>query len=136
MAAFPADATYTSGGTTYSMNDKRPDRNFSIDNEFNTSIFTSQIGYEKRRQISRRSKRTISLNYTNINGGYKQAIENFFKNRGGDAEAFEFNLSYVGLNGTILVRFNGALQIAETLSSDDALNSFYNLRFTLQETFS
>ena len=136
MAAFPADATYTSGAVTYSMSDKKPDRNFRINNEFNTSIFTSQIGYEKRRQISRRSKRTISLNYTNISGGYKQALENFFKNRGGDAEAFEFNLSYVGLNGTILVRFNSALQVSETLSSDDPLNSFYNLQFTLQETFS
>lgn len=135
MANFPTDATYTSGGTTYSMNDKRPDRNFSIDNSFNTALFTSQIGYEKRRQLSRRSKRKISLNYTNINGGYKTAIENFFKNRGGDAEAFEFNLAYVGLSGTILVRFEGSLQISETLSSDDLINSFYNLRFTLQETF-
>jgi hypothetical protein len=136
MASFPTDATFTSGGVTYSMESKRPDRNFSIETQFNTATFTSQIGYEKRRQISRRSKRRISLNYTNINGGFKTALENFFKNRGGDAEAFEFNLSYVGLSGTILVRFDSALQVSETLTSDDPLNSFYNLRFTLQETFS
>lgn len=136
MASFPTDATYTSGITTYSMSNKKPDKGFSIDEVFSTALFTSQIGYEKRRQKSRRSKRKISLNYTNINGGYKTAIENFFKNRGGDAEAFEFNLSYLGLNGTILVRFDGGLQTSETLSSPDPLNSFYNLRFTLQETFS
>jgi hypothetical protein len=136
MASFPTDATYVSGSTTYSMNDRKPDRGFSIDNSFNTAIFISQIGYEKRRQISRRSKRKISLNYTNINGGYKTALENFFKNRSGDAEAFEFNLSYLGLSGIILVRFDSGLQISETLSSDDPLNSFYNIRFTLQETFS
>ena len=136
MATFPTDASFTSGGTTYSMTNRKPDRGFSIDNQFNTAIFTSQIGYEKRRQLSRRSKRRLSLNYTNINGGFKTAIENFFKNRGGDAEAFEFSLSYVGLSGTILVRFDGALQISETLTSEDPLNSFYNIRFTLQETFS
>lgn len=136
MANFPTDASYTSGGVTYSMVSKKPDKGFSIDNQFNTSTFTSQIGYEKRRQISRRSKRKISLSYTNINGGFKTALENFFKNRGGDAEAFEFNLSYVGLSGTILVRFDGALQVSEILTSEDPLNSFYNLRFTLQETFS
>jgi hypothetical protein len=136
MASFPTDATYTSGITTYDMSNKKPDRGFTIDNTFNTVLFTSQIGYEKRRQISRRSKRSISLNYTNLNGGYKNALEDFFKNRGGDSEAFEFNLSYVGLSGIILVRFNGSLQISETLTSSDPLNSFYNVRFTLQETFS
>jgi hypothetical protein len=136
MASFPTDATYTNESTTYSMSARKPDRGFNIDNIFNTSIFTSQIGYEKRRQISRRSKRKISLTYTNINGGFKTALENFFKNRGGDAEAFEFNLSYLGLSGTILVRFEGGLQTSETLSSEDPLNSFYNIRFTLQETFS
>jgi hypothetical protein len=136
MANFPTDANHSVGLTTYAMVNKRPDRNFSIDNQFNTSIFTSQIGYEKRRQISRRSKRKISLNYTNINGGYKTAIENFFRNRGGDAESFEFNLSYVGLSGTILVRFDGGLQINEVLTSDDPINSFYTVRFNLQETFS
>lgn len=136
MASFPTDATYVAGSTTYSMVNRKPDRNFTIDNQFNTSTFTSQIGYEKRRQVSRRSKRKISLSYTNINGGYKQAIENFFKNRGGDAEVFEFNLSYVGLSGTILVRFDGGLQISESLTSEDSVNSFYNIRFNLQETFS
>jgi hypothetical protein len=136
MASFPTDATYVSGEVTYSMTSKKPDRGFTLENSFNTAIFTSQIGYEKRRQISRRSKRKISLTYTNINGGYKTALENFFKNRGGDAEAFEFNLSYLGLSGTILVRFDGGLQTTETLSSEDPLNSFYNVRFILQETFS
>jgi hypothetical protein len=136
MANFPTDATYVSGEVTYSMTNRKPDRGFTLEDSFNTAIFTSQIGYEKRRQISRRSKRKISLTYTNINGGYKIALENFFKNRGGDAEAFEFNLSYLGLSGTILVRFDGGLQTTETLSSEDPLNSFYNVRFILQETFS
>ena len=136
MANFPIDANYSVGEVTYAMVDKRPDRNFSIDNSFNTAIFTSQIGYEKRRLISRRSKRKLSLSYTNINGGYKTAIENFFRNRGGDTESFEFNLSYVGLSGIILVRFEGSLQLSENLTSEDPLNSFYTIRFNLQETFS
>jgi hypothetical protein len=136
MASFPTDATYVFDSITYSMNNRKPDRGFGIDQIFNTGIFTSQIGYEKRRQISRRSKRKFSISYTNLHGAYKTALENFYRNRGGDAEAFEFDLSYVGLVGIISVRFDGSLQISEVLSSASELDSFYNVRFTLQETFS
>lgn len=136
MASFPVDATYVFDSITYSMSNRKPDRGFNIDNQFNTAIFTSQIGYEKRRQISRRSKRSFSIAYTNLHGAYKTALENFYRNRGGDAEAFEFNLSYVGLSGTISVRFEGSLQISEVLTNSSELDSFYNVRFTLQETFS
>jgi hypothetical protein len=136
MANFPSDATYVLNGTTYTMSNRKPDKGFGIDQSFNTSIFTSQIGYEKRRQISRRSKRKFSISYTNLHGAFKTALENFYRNRGGDSEAFEFNLSYVGLTGIISVRFEGSFQVSEVLTSASELDSFYNVKFTLQETFS
>ena len=136
MSVFPTDATYTLNDNTYSMSNRKPDKGFGVEQSFNTSIFTSQRGYEKRRQVSRRSKRKFSISYTNLHGAYRSALENFYRNRGGDSEAFEFNLSYVGLTGIISVRFEGSLQITEVLSSASELDSFYNVRFTLQETFS
>jgi len=136
MASFPSDATYVLNGTTYTMNSRKPDKGFSIDQSFNTSIFTSQIGYEKRRKVSRRSIRKFAISYTNLHGAFKTALENFYRNRGGSSEAFEFNLSYVGLNGIISVRFEGSLQVSEVLTSASELDSFYNVKFTLQETFS
>ena len=94
MAMYPSDATYSTGGTTYTMTNKKPDKGFGITEQFTNAIFTSQVGYERRRAISRRSKREFSLQYTNITGAYKQAIENFYRARSGDLESFEFDLSY------------------------------------------
>jgi hypothetical protein len=136
MSAFPADATYTFNSTTYSMSSRRPDRNYSYSASFETANFTSQIGYERRRQISRRRKRTFNFAYTNITGVYKAALENFYNNRGGQFEAFEFDLSYAGQSGTIIARFDGPLTITQIMATDNELTDIYNVNFTIQETFS
>lgn len=136
MATFPDDASYSTGGVTYTMTNKKPDRGFNVNRVLNSSIFTAQSGHEARRLITRRAKRTIPLNFTNVIGPYKQAIENFYNSRSGDFESFEFDLTYVGLSGTIIVRFSGPLNIQEVLTSQDEINDFYNVSFTLEETFS
>jgi hypothetical protein len=135
MASYPSEATYAVGPTTYSMSNRKPDRGYQITQQFNTAIFTSQIGYERRRQISRRPKRQFSLTYTNANGGYKQAIENFFTARSGSYESFEFDLSYVGQNGTIQVRFDNELTITEVQTTSELVTNIYNISFTLIESF-
>ena len=136
MALFPTDATYTLNATTYSMTNRRPDRNYSYSQSFENATFTSQVGYERRRQISRRRKRTFTFGFTNITGVYKAAIENFYNNRGGPFEAFEFDLSYAGQSGTIIVRFEGNLNIVQVVATYNELTDIYNVTFTLQETFS
>lgn len=136
MASFPTDATYSLNGTLYSMSDRRPDRGFNIQREFPVSTFTSQAGYEARRLLSRRSKRSLNLSYRNIRGPYKTALENFYNARGGTWESFEFDLSYAGQSGIIFVRFDGPLIITEVQTSLDEINDFYNVTFNLQETFS
>jgi hypothetical protein len=136
MAIFPTDATYTVGATTYSMENRRPDRNYAISSSFENSVFRSQIGYEKRRQISRRSKRILNFQFNSIPGYYKQAIENFYNNRGGDYEAFEFDLAYAGQSGTIIVTFDGALNIVQVIATDNVLTDVYNVSFSIKESFS
>jgi hypothetical protein len=136
MASFPSQATYSLNGTEYSMSDKRPDRGFGTTTQLPVSTFTSQAGYEARRLLSRRSKRTFTLSYTNLSGPYKAAIENFYNARGGTWESFEFDLSYAGQNGIIFVRFDGPLNVTQVLTSLDEINDFYNVTFNLQETFS
>ena len=136
MASFPSQATYSFNGTAYSMADKKPDRGYTTQREFPVSTFTSQAGYEARRLLSRRSKRTFRLSYKNLRGPYKTAIENFYNARGGTWESFEFDLSYAGQSGIIFVRFDGSLNITEVQTSFDEINDFYNVSFNLQETFS
>lgn len=131
MASYPIDAAYL----TYSMTNRKPDRGYQITQQFNTAVFTSQIGYERRRQISRRPKREFDVKYTNINGGYKQAIENFFKARGGDLESFEFDLSYIGQSGTIQVRFNSPLSVTEVQTTESLVTNIYSISFSLIESF-
>ena len=48
-----------------SMSDRKPDVGFATTRAFDSSIFQSQAGYEKRRLRSRRSKRQYDLKYTN-----------------------------------------------------------------------
>jgi len=136
MPAFPSDATYTLDATTYSMSNRRPDRNYSFSATFDNATFTSQIGYERRRQLSRRQKRTFNFSYTNITGVYKAALENFYNSRGGQFEAFEFDLSYAGQTGTIIARFDGPLTVTQIVATDNILTDIYNVTFALQETFS
>lgn len=135
MASYPSNATYSVGGNTYTMTSRKPDRGFSIGEQFNNAIFTSQVGYERRRAISRRSKRQFQLQYTNVNGGYKQAIENFYRARSGDLESFEFDLSYIGLSGTIQVRFDGELTTAEVQTTSNVLTNIYTVSFKLVESY-
>ena len=135
MASYPSNATYSVGGNTYTMTSRKPDRGFSIGEQFNNAIFTSQVGYERRRAISRRSKRQFQLQYTNVNGGYKQAIENFYRARSGDLESFEFDLSYIGLSGTIQVRFDGELTTAEVQTTSNVLTNIYTVSFKLIESY-
>jgi len=135
MASYPSNATYSVGGNTYTMTSRKPDRGFSIGEQFNNAIFTSQVGYERRRAISRRSKRQFQLQYTNVNGGYKQAIENFYRARSGVQESFEFDLSYIGLSGTIQVRFDGELTTAEVQTTSNVLTNIYTVSFKLVESY-
>lgn len=136
MSVYPADASFTFNSVGYSMTNRKPDRGFSISTKYDSALFTSQSGYERSRLISRRSKKEMTLNYTNISGVYKQAIENFYKARSGEHETFEFDLAHVGETGSILVRFNGELRITNVVTSDNLLNSIFAVSFNLVETYS
>lgn len=130
---YPNSATYS----TYLMTDRKPDRGFNQESTFDTIMFESQAGYESRRQRSRRPKRRFTLTYTNINGGYKRAIQDFYNARAGDYDAFFFDLSHVNDSGTIGVRFEGPLQIAQIASfslTDDTRN-IYTVSFSIKEVF-
>jgi hypothetical protein len=135
MAVFPSGATYSIGGDTYTMSNKKPDRNFTINEAFNNASFTSQNGYQRTRSISRRSKRQFQLKYTNISGAYKQAIEDFYRSRGGDFDSFEFDLAYIGLSGTIQVRFDTDFSVSEVLTTSSIVTSVYSVSFTLTESY-
>jgi len=119
-----------------SMSDRKPDKGFSSDRSFDTITFTSQAGYEKRRLKSRRSKRQYSLQYTNVTGIEKTAIENFYNARSGEFEAFSFDLSHINEAGTITTRFAGPLKVQQVLSTGSQLTeNFYTVSFNLQETY-
>jgi len=119
-----------------SMSDRKPDKGFTAERSFDTITFNSQAGYEKRRLRSRRSKRNYSLQYTNISGIEKTAIENFYNARSGEFEAFTFDLSHLNESGTITTRFDGPLSVTQVLSTGSALTeNFYTVAFKLQETY-
>ena len=119
-----------------SMADRKPDKGFTAERSFDTITFNSQAGYEKRRLRSRRSKRNYNLNYTNITGIEKTAIENFYNARSGEFEAFTFDLSHINESGTITTRFDGPLSVTQVLSTGAALTeNFYTVAFKLQETY-
>lgn len=136
MANFPQDATSTFNATTYYLASRKPDRGISIDSEYKTSIFISQSGHEKRQAFTRRPKRKFSLSYTNISGAYKRALENFYRDRNGEAGAFEFDLTYIGLSGSIIARFDGSLKINQIVTTLNEETDIYTVTFTLTETFS
>ncbi len=119
-----------------SMADRKPDKGFTAERSFDTITFNSQAGYEKRRLRSRRSKRNYSLQYTNITGVEKSAIENFYNARSGEFEAFTFDLSHLNESGTITTRFDGPLSVTQILSAGSNLTqNFYTVAFRLQETY-
>lgn len=137
MATYPTDAVGPFTTDTFtSMADTPPDRGFTYQNEFNTIIFESENGYEKRRLRSRRGKRSYDLKYTNITGLEKAAIERFYRDRNGSFSSFYLNLSHLNESGTVLVRFEGALKIDHILSlGANALQNYYTVSFNLKETF-
>tara|TARA_R100000008_G_scaffold79753_1_gene61687 strand:+ start:371 stop:2215 length:1845 start_codon:yes stop_codon:yes gene_type:complete len=119
-----------------SMADRKPDKGFTTGEVFDVTTFASQAGYEKRRLKSRRSKRNYSLNYTNITGIEKTAIEEFYRSRSGTFEAFTFDLSHINDSGTINARFDGPLNTTQVLSRGTALvDNFYTMSFNLREVF-
>ena len=119
-----------------SMADRKPDKGFSSEEAFQSAIFLSQAGYEKRRLQSRRSKRNYTLQYSNISGIEKTAIEEFYRARSGDFESFTFDLSHINDSGTINARFDGTLNVTQVLSTGTTLtDNFYTVSFSLQEVF-
>lgn len=137
MAIYPIEATSLFTTDTFtSMADKKPDRGYSTDREYNTILFETESGYEKRRLRSRRSKRTYDLQYTNITGLEKYAIENFYAQRSGNFESFDLDLEHLNEVGSVRVRFDGALKIEHVLSAgSNVLQNFYSVSFTLKETY-
>ena len=138
MAIYPNDAVGSFTIDSFSsMADRKPDRGYSESRAYNSIVFESEAGYEKRRLRSRRSKRDFSLSYTNVTGLQKQAIENFYHARAGEYESFTLDLTHVNQAGNMTVRFSGALEVSEILAGDSSnvLNNFYTINFTLKETY-
>ena len=114
----------------------KPDKGFGEDRVINSLIFESQVGYEKRRLVSRRKKTNWTLTYTNISGTIKDALETFYDARGGETSAFFFDLTHINETGTAVVRFEGPLKIKHNHSISSALNdNFYTIDITLKETY-
>lgn len=136
-ATFPSGASYTENSTTYQMSNRKPDRGYAEERTFDMIPFESQAGYETRRLRSRRPKRRYTLNYTNLNGFYMNAIRDFYNARYGNFEAFFFNLEYLNQSGLVSVRFDGPLQVTNVLdgSINEKALQIYNVNFTLQEVF-
>lgn len=134
---FPSGATYTENSVTYQLSNRKPDRGYTEESVFDMIPFESQAGYETRRLRSRRPKRRFTLNYTNLNGYYMNAVRNFYRARYGNFEAFFLNLEYLNQSGLVSVRFDGPLQITNVLdgSTTEKYSQIYNVSFTLQEVF-
>ena len=119
-----------------SMESRKPDRGNEINKTFDVITFNSQAGYEKRRLRSRRPKRQFSLEYTNVSGLEKDAIETFYDARQGTFESFFFDMTHINQVGTLITRFEGALDINHNHSLDGTKqNNFYTVGFALKEVF-
>lgn len=120
----------------YTMEDRKPDNGFSEDAQVDIITFSTQANYERRRQRSRRIPRSFSLTYTNLLAPYKRAIEQFYYARGGNFEAFTFDLSHIGQTGSAIVRFDGPLNIQHVRSSPvNDLNSIWSVQIKLAEVY-
>jgi len=118
------------------MRYRKPSNGYSTQNQYNVSKWSSQAGYEKRRLLSRRPKRSYQLAYTNISGVERQAIENFYNARSGEYDTFTFDLTHINQSGTVRCRFNGPIEVQQVFSkSSTIVDNFYNIRFSLQEDF-
>jgi hypothetical protein len=119
------------------MRDRKPDNGYGISRKYNTTSFSTQNGYEKRRLLSRRTIRDYNLTYTNITGVEKQAIENFYNLMSGEYETFTFDLAHLNSSGTVRTRFNGPLEINHVHSIGAGLSqNFYTVNLKLIEDFS
>ena len=135
MANFPSDVVGVVDSNAYTLIDRKPNRGFSIPKRYKNNIFVAQSGHEKRTNFSRRPKRTYALEYSNISGAYKTIIEQFYDARLGEFESFLLDLTYLGLIGSVLVRFDGDLQVTEVITNSTVSSSIYNVQFTLTETY-
>ena len=134
IRTFVTESSYISRFTD--MRDRKPNNGFMVQNQFNVSKYATQVGYEKRRLMSRRQKRSYQLTYTNVSGVEKEAVENFYRARSGEYETFTFDLTHINDTGTVRARFNGPLEVQQVISSGTSLTqNFYNIRFSLQEDF-
>jgi len=122
MAIYPTDAA---------MSDRQPDRGYSISKRTNSTRFSTTLGYEKTKLLTRRQLRTFTFTYSNIDDTAKDNIENFYAARGGDFESFVLELSHFNLSGTTLVRFGGDLVIDHVISGNDI--NYYTITLTLVE---
>ena len=119
-----------------SMEDRKPDRGNETNKKFDVITFTSQAGYEKRRLRSRRPVREFDLEYTNVSGLEKDAIENFYTARHGEYDSFLFDMTHINQVGTIITRFDGSLDVSHEHSLDGTRqNNFYKVGFALKELF-
>lgn len=126
MALYPDDIS--------GLSSRKPDRGFTQRKQYLNSTYQTQVGYEKRRLLSRRAKREYSLSYTNITASLKEALETFFDSMGGEYTTFSFDLTHVSETGTIRVRFNGPIEITHIVSRN-SLN-IYTVTVNLVEDFS
>ena len=134
VRVFSAASTQVERFTT--MTDRKPDRGYSYDREFDILSFESQAGYETRRLRSRRPKRNYNLTYTNITGLHKIAIDNFYNARSGEFESFVFELSHINESGTVTVRFDGPIQTSHVASSGSLPSqNLYTMSMRLKEVF-
>ncbi len=134
IRTFVTESSYVSRFSD--MRDRKPNNGYTIQDQFNVSKYLTQSGYEKRRLLSRRPKRTFSVVYSNISGVEKEAIENFYYARSGEYETFTFDLTHINDTGTVRTRFNGPLEIQQVISAGSKLTeNFYNIRLNLQEDF-
>lgn len=133
----------TTGSTSHEndrcrdLSDRKPDRGFTTEAAIQVLTFESQIGYESRRLVSRKQKRTWKLTYTNVSGTEVDALETFWKHRGGEWEAFFFDLTHINETAsTAIVRFDGPLTKSLNFSKGTGLNdNFYTMNVTLKEVY-
>ena len=116
------------------MADRRPDKGYGEERQFQVLSFEAESGYEKRRLRTRKVKRQYSLTYTNVSGLEKNAIRDFYDARFGNFEAFSFDLDHLNQTGTINVRFKDNLKIKHVLDVGTAdIDKFYTINIQLQE---
>jgi hypothetical protein len=134
IRAYSTKQQYTTRLTD--MRYRKPSNGYATQTQFNVAKWSSQAGYEKRRLLSRRAKRSYQLNYTNISGVERQAIENFYSARSGEFDTFTFDLTHINQSGTVRCRFNGPIEVQQVFSKGNTIvDNFYNIRFNLQEDF-